>query len=247
MKRLVWGILSALLITACASQPKNPPLYRPGEIAFGSISDLDKEQYLLEQDALFRRKLSEKGVSSVLLDKRTIELNIPGNIAFAINSASMNWNLHDVLDEIVDVIREYNHSSILIIGHSDARGNDIVNQLLSQQRAKAIYDYFIRSEINPDRLSYVGIGANDLLIKDDVTNLDRALNRRLTLKIFLPKDPNEPDADDAVETKKLDPVEELHEVTDLSDVTTLDAIEESAPSITIEEDDSSLDGFIDLQ
>jgi len=184
MKRLIIPIISALLVTACQSSP--PPLLKPGEAAFGSIAELDDEQYLLEQDALFRRKLSEKGVSSVI-NGQTIELNIPGNIAFAANSASMNWNLHVVLDDIALILKEYKYSSILIVGHSDARGNDIVNQLLSQQRAKTIHDYLIRSEVEPERLTYAGIGSNDLLIEDDITTLDRALNRRLVLKITVKK------------------------------------------------------------
>jgi outer membrane protein OmpA-like peptidoglycan-associated protein len=249
MKQLIFGVLSVSLITACQTGPKNPPLYKPGEIAFGSIANLNEEQYLLEQDALFRRKLTEKGVSSELLDKRTIELNIPGNIAFAINSASMNWNLHDVLDEIVGVIREYQHSSILIIGHSDARGNKIVNQLLSQQRAKAIYDYFIRSDINAARLSYAGVGASDLLIEDDLTTLDRALNRRLTLKITVDRDPDVEKSGlvNIAPIKATDPIDELQKATDLSDVTILDDAEEQLPSVNIEEEINSSDGFIDLK
>lgn len=163
----------------------------------------------------------------------------------------MNWNLHDVLDQVVDVIREYQYSSILIIGHSDARGNNIVNQLLSQQRAKAIYDYFIRSAIHADRLSYAGVGSNDLLIEDDVTNLDRALNRRLTLKITVLRDPGSANSG-LVEiaptpAKETNPINEMQEATDLSDVTTLDAAEDQMPNANIEEEMNSSDGFIDLK
>ncbi|MCF7971626.1 MAG: OmpA family protein [Methylococcaceae bacterium] len=193
MKRLIIAASFVFLITACQMSPNVAPTMdykglsaKPGTVAFGSITDVDEKQYLLEQEALFRSRLDGTGVDIERKD-HTLTLNIPGNIGFGINSASINWNLHNILDGISPVLKEYKYTTILVIGHSDAKGDPDVNLILSKQRAKAIHDYLIRSSISASRINYQGIGARDLLIKEAKTTLDNALNRRVTLEITVNK------------------------------------------------------------
>jgi len=187
MKRLFIALISLTLLAACQSDDPNPKLsLAPGEVAFGTLAGMNEKQYLIEQNALFRSKLQDKGVEIKITDSMLV-LNIPGNVAFDINSAKMNWNVHDILDKISPVLKEYKHTSILVLGHSDARGDRDVNQLLSEQRARAIRDYLIRSGVNGVRIISRGLGSDDLLIQNDITTLDRALNRRITLEITVNK------------------------------------------------------------
>jgi len=186
MKRLLIAFISVTLLAACQkSSTKNvtvSPEAVPGQVAFGPLAGMDKEQYLFEQHALFRSKLLDKGVKTKI-EGETLILNIPGNITFSINSAKMNWNVNEILNRITPILKEYKHTSILVLGHSDARGEQVINQRLSEQRGNLIRDYFIRSGIEPQRITARGVGGNDLLIQDDLTSLDRSLNRRIILKI----------------------------------------------------------------
>lgn len=193
MKRLTLFTSCVFLITACQMSPDKSATIdykglsaKPGLVAFGPLAGMDEKQYLLEQDALLHSRLEGKGIETDI-QEHTLTLNIPGNIGFDPNSASINWNLHSILDAISPVLKEYKYTSILVLGHSDSKGNPEVNQRLSEQRGKAIYDYFIHSGVSSGRLSYQGVSDNDPLIKDAETTLERALNRRITLKITINK------------------------------------------------------------
>ena len=186
MSRLLIAFVLVVLLSACQKPSTyNVKTYHetaPGEVAFGATAGMDKEQYLFEQHALFRNKLLDRGVKSTI-NGHTLLLEIPGNITFAINSAKLNWNVHDILNKITPVLKEYKYTKIRVVGHSDAKGDQIINQRLSEQRANVIREYFIGSGINPQRIISRGLGADDLLISDDITTVDRALNRRITLEI----------------------------------------------------------------
>lgn len=185
MNRLLITFIVLTILTACQVRGPDPnpkESQSPGEVAFGNLAGMDKKQYLFEQHALFRSLVLDKGVESEIKGDM-LQLTIPGNITFSINSAQMNWNVHEILDKISPVLKEYEHTSILILGHADARGDKIINQRLSEQRARVIRDYFIRSGIDPERLTSRGVGVDDLLITEDITTVDRSLNRRITLQI----------------------------------------------------------------
>ena len=57
------------------------------------------------------------------------------------------------------------------------------NQLLSQNRAKAVYDYLVSHVIDNKRLTYVGYGDTRPKVKND-TDENRAINRRTEFKVI---------------------------------------------------------------
>jgi peptidoglycan-associated lipoprotein len=57
------------------------------------------------------------------------------------------------------MIMEENPTIIIeLYAHTDSRGNDAVNDLLSQQRAQAVVDYLINNRIQEGRIYAVGFG-----------------------------------------------------------------------------------------
>ena len=184
MKRLLFVFVLGSLMSGCQTSSDPAPKWTmaPGEVAFGSLAGFDRKQYLIEQHALLRSKVLDKGVESEIKGD-TLTVNIPGNIAFSPNSARMNWNVHEILDRISPILKEYKYTSILVLGHSDSAGDRDINQLLSEQRARIIRDYFINSGVDAQRITSRGLGGNDLLIHDEITTQDRSLNRRITLEI----------------------------------------------------------------
>lgn len=190
MKRLLIAFMLLTLLAACQKSStrnvKSSPEAVPGQVAFGPLAGEDEKQYLFEQHALFRNLFYRKGVESII-NGQTLVLNIDGNITFSINSAKMNWNVHEILNKITPVLKEYKYTSILVLGNSDARGDKVINQRLSEQRANVVRDYFVSSGIDPLRITARGMGDDDLLIQDDVTTMDRALNRRIILEITINK------------------------------------------------------------
>lgn len=72
--------------------------------------------------------------------------------------------------------------SIEISGHTDNVGNDNDNQILSENRAQAIYNFLIENGIEADRLSYKGYGETQPIDTND-TEEGRANNRRSEFKV----------------------------------------------------------------
>ena len=61
--------------------------------------------------------------------------------------------------------RELEHVVFLLAGHTDARGRDVYNQVLSERRAEAVRRFLAEKfEIPPHRLVAVGFGREQLKI-----------------------------------------------------------------------------------
>ena len=72
---------------------------------------------------------------------------------------------------------------IEIGGHTDNEGSDAHNMTLSQNRAKAVYDYLTANGISADRLSFKGYGES-MPIESNDTPAGRANNRRTEFKVI---------------------------------------------------------------
>ncbi|MDQ3071806.1 MAG: OmpA family protein [Bacteroidota bacterium] len=73
---------------------------------------------------------------------------------------------------------------IEIGGHTDNTGSSSGNQVLSQNRAKAVYDYLVNDAgIAPSRLSYKGYGASKP-IAENTTEEGKAKNRRTEITVM---------------------------------------------------------------
>ncbi len=92
-----------------------------------------------------------------------------------------------MLDKVVQIMKDNPKLIMTISSHTDSRGNDKQNMLLSQKRAKYAYEYIISKGIEPQRLSYIGHGETKLLnnCKNNVkcTEQQHAENRRTEFDI----------------------------------------------------------------
>jgi outer membrane protein OmpA-like peptidoglycan-associated protein len=70
------------------------------------------------------------------------------------------------LDKLVTILKENANVKITIFAYTDKVGNVDRNQLLSERRAKAIYDYLINNGINKSRLTYQGKGISTRYASD---------------------------------------------------------------------------------
>ena len=98
-------------------------------------------------------------------------------IHFATDSATLTADARSRLDNIVRVLNTYPQVKLLIIGHTDSRGSDDYNMILSLKRAKAAFDYLTGKGIARQRLSYEGRGEREP-VADNRTKEGRAKNRR---------------------------------------------------------------------
>ena len=105
-------------------------------------------------------------------------------ITFDFNSAVIKPVSYPVLDDAARVFKAKPTMRVEISGHTDSVGSDSYNMTLSNQRANAVRDYFIRyHNIDPNRLIAVGYGETQP-IADNRTRSGRDMNRRIEFKVL---------------------------------------------------------------
>lgn len=106
------------------------------------------------------------------------------NIFFKTGSYELLPASFQPLNDVAHVLKANPSLQLLIEGHTDKVGTAQKNQLLSENRAKAVMDYLIlKNGINKDRLSVKGYGFSKP-ISTNKTSEGRALNRRVELSLF---------------------------------------------------------------
>lgn len=107
----------------------------------------------------------------------TVTLN---NIHFLTASAELYEASKAGLDRLAEALQRHPHLRLEVGGHTDDVGKEEDNLILSERRAKAVYDYLILRGVDPDRLTYKGYGESQPIAPND-TPEGRARNRRTTL------------------------------------------------------------------
>lgn len=103
------------------------------------------------------------------------------NVFFDFDKAELKPESYIELGRLAEFLKS-NTIRIEIGGHTDDRGTDEYNDMLSESRAKAVRDYLVSQGIDPARLEYKGYGKHKP-VADNATEEGRAANRRTEFKI----------------------------------------------------------------
>ncbi len=88
------------------------------------------------------------------------------------------------LDEVVKIVNEYTDYQLLIDGHTDNTGKADKNQILSDKRAAAVKNYFIKKGVDASRIVSTGYGDTKPLVENN-SAANKAKNRRVELNMKL--------------------------------------------------------------
>jgi OmpA-OmpF porin, OOP family len=103
-------------------------------------------------------------------------------VQFQLGKATLTNESFGVLNQIVSIMNKYPDYKLSIDGHTDNTGTAEVNRKLSENRAKACYDYLANKGIPTNRMSYQGFGPTKP-IADNSTYSGRTLNRRVEFNL----------------------------------------------------------------
>lgn len=103
------------------------------------------------------------------------------NVYFESNKSILLPESFTELDKVVNVLVKKDNTFV-ISGHTDNSGDPAKNLKLSEERAKAVYDYFLKKGIEIKRMHYVGQG-DKFPIDSNTTEEGKRKNRRVELKI----------------------------------------------------------------
>ncbi len=85
-----------------------------------------------------------------------------------------------VLEAMTAILNEYPSAKFVVEGYTDNTGKVKANEILSENRAKAVVDYLIEKGINSERLTSIGYGVKNP-IASNKTKAGRAQNRRVVV------------------------------------------------------------------
>jgi outer membrane protein OmpA-like peptidoglycan-associated protein len=111
---------------------------------------------------------------------KTVELH---DINYATASYEIDKKSLLVLDGFVEFLNDNPSIKIEIRGHTDNTGSLQTNMTLSNNRAKAVYDYLVSRGVDASRLKYQGFGPKIPVASND-TEYGRAKNRRTEFYIL---------------------------------------------------------------
>lgn len=87
------------------------------------------------------------------------------DVYYDFNKATIRGDASEALDHIVTILREYPSMEIQLLSHTDARGDKMYNEHLSQKRAESAVKYIVAKGIAKNRLA--GKGYGEWLLKND--------------------------------------------------------------------------------
>jgi outer membrane protein OmpA-like peptidoglycan-associated protein/tetratricopeptide (TPR) repeat protein len=175
-----------------------------GEVVYESVSDAKTGAYLTALPAdrnyvinvsrkgymFFSDALPIKGLKSSAFIK-DVPLNpikvgekiVLNNVFFEFDKSTIKKESEVELAILIKFLNDYPSLKIEIGGHTDNKGADSYNLNLSNERAKAVYDYLISKGVDASRLAYKGYGETQA-IESNNTEEGRAKNRRTEFKII---------------------------------------------------------------
>jgi outer membrane protein OmpA-like peptidoglycan-associated protein len=104
------------------------------------------------------------------------------NIFFDTDKSDLKPESETELSRILVLMQQNIQMKVEIGGHTDNVGSRDHNAILSERRAKAVFDYLTSKGINAGRMTYKGYGFDKPIVSND-TEENRALNRRTEFTI----------------------------------------------------------------
>ncbi|MDB5971628.1 MAG: OmpA family protein [Hydrocarboniphaga sp.] len=103
-------------------------------------------------------------------------------VNFEFDKARLTPNAKLILDSVGDELVANPQINVELGGHTDSKGSDEYNQVLSDKRANSVVQYLVGRGVDSSRMTAVGYGETQPVADND-TDEGRELNRRVELKI----------------------------------------------------------------
>ncbi len=130
-------------------------------------------------------KKLEQNIPGAIVERvgEGIQVTFESGLLFDFDSDRVKSTAQANLRNLAASLKEYPNSSLLIVGHTDAKGSDDYNMSLSQRRASAAAQYLVTQGVDAGRLRTLGLGETEPKAAND-TESNMALNRRVEVAIY---------------------------------------------------------------
>lgn len=115
-------------------------------------------------------------------DRRILDIAMR-SIQFETAKAEIKSESFVYLTQIGEIMDRYPDFNLSIEGHTDDQGPATENQVLSERRARACYNFLISSGVSRERMSYAGYGESRPIATNQTVS-GRTLNRRVEFALI---------------------------------------------------------------
>jgi OOP family OmpA-OmpF porin len=181
----------------------------------GFLSDKLGEQNQFSIDVTYKEELDPVASRPTPdeCEARIAEVQADDKINFEPGSANIDANGSAIMDRIAEILSECGEIRMEIQGHTDSQGREVMNEQLSQSRARAVLNELRLRRVLTSSFTAKGYGESDP-IADNNTEEGREANRRIKFKLIRP----EPIKPQVTTLESLeDPVENQDEAGDTGD------------------------------
>jgi outer membrane protein OmpA-like peptidoglycan-associated protein len=170
------GAMAGVAVSGDGDELKGALLGGAVGAATGAAIGSDLDRQAAELRSSLNSNISVTNMGGYLL------VNMPQDLLFATDSATLSGNLTYDLRAVATSLMRYPNSTIEVVGHTDNVGEAAYNQDLSQRRAFAVADVLRASGVPAGRIATIGRG-EDAPIATNQTEGGRAMNRRVEIII----------------------------------------------------------------
>ncbi len=112
-----------------------------------------------------------------------IQVTFASGILFDVDSDKLRSEAQTNLKDLAASLKDYQGTSVLVVGHTDATGSDTYNQGLSERRATAARTFLLGAGLATDRVTSAGRGETEPVGTNDTAE-GRQANRRVEVAIY---------------------------------------------------------------
>jgi outer membrane protein OmpA-like peptidoglycan-associated protein len=106
-------------------------------------------------------------------------------INFKFNSADLTEKSNQFVVGLAQIFaaQHSDWKKLVVEGHTDSKGNDDYNKKLSQRRANSVRNVLVQNGVPAEDVRAIGFGEEKLLVREEMTDIDFARNRRVEIKV----------------------------------------------------------------
>ncbi len=145
--------------------------------ALGGLAGNQIGRYMDMQEQDLRNAIAASEAASVRREEDILRATLKGEAYFDSDSSQLKPGAFSELRRISDILIKYPQTTIEIGGHTDTRGTEQYNQMLSSQRAEAVKNALMHNGVSPSRMVAIGYGESRPI------SSNHAINRRVEIII----------------------------------------------------------------
>jgi outer membrane protein OmpA-like peptidoglycan-associated protein len=172
------AVVGGLLGAATGNDPRVAALIGAG---IGGLTGATVGSYMDQQEAELRAQLQGTGVSVTRVGQQII-LNMPANITFSVDSATVQPQFNETLVSVALVLKKFNRTLVDVYGYTDSTGSEEHNLDLSQRRAVAVATVLANQGVERQRFYITGKGEDDPIASNG-NETGRSQNRRVEIQL----------------------------------------------------------------